>query len=108
MSSDADAPVEHYEFRDAAGKYRLDKVLVQDSMCWESQGEIVDRSLETLGAADRGIVMLRRMLREQIDIVEKGGQPLGVVARERAPEIIELDVINERIGLNTPQRRPAA
>ncbi|MGE5539478.1 MAG: Rieske 2Fe-2S domain-containing protein [Gemmatimonas sp.] len=108
MSADADAPVEPYPFRDAAGKYLLNKVLVQDSMCWESQGEIVDRSQETLGAADRGIVMLRRMVREQIDIVQKGGQPLGVVPQDRAPDIIELDVINERIGLVTPQRRPAA
>ena len=77
-------------------------------MCWESQGEIVDRSLETLGAADRGIVMLRRMLKEQIDIVQKGGTPLGVVPQDRAPSIIELDVINERIGLMTPVRRKGA
>lgn len=108
MNADADVPVLPYEFYDAAGKYRLDKVLVQDSMCWESQGSIVDRSQETLGAADRGIVLLRRMLREQIELVQKGGTPLGVLAKDRAPAIIELDVINERIGLNTPERRGAA
>jgi 5,5'-dehydrodivanillate O-demethylase oxygenase subunit len=108
MSPDVDAPVEPYEFRDAAGKYRLDKVLVQDSMCWESQGEVVDRSLETLGAADRGIVMLRRMLKEQIEVVQKGGSPLGFIPRDQEPSIIELDVINERIGLVTPQRQKGA
>jgi 5,5'-dehydrodivanillate O-demethylase len=108
MGPDADTPMELYEFYDADGKYRLDKVLVQDSMCWESQGEIVDRSQETLGAADKGIVILRRMLREQIETVQKGGVPLGVVPQQKSPSIIELDVINERIGLMTPQRQGAA
>ena len=49
-------------------------------MAWETQGPITDRTQEHLGAADRGIVILRKLLREQIEIVRKGGEPMGVVA----------------------------
>ena len=48
---------------------------------WEAQvgqGPITLHSEEHLATTDRGIVMLRRLLRQQIAIVEKGGDPLGV------------------------------
>jgi 5,5'-dehydrodivanillate O-demethylase len=52
----------------------------QDRAVWETQGAIANRSNETLGASDRGIVMFRRMLSEQIDRVERGESPdVGVV-----------------------------
>jgi hypothetical protein len=38
-------------------------------------------------------------LKEQIDIVKNGGEPMGVVRDPQKNRIIELDVINERIGL---------
>ncbi len=48
---------------------------------WEaqvSQGTITLHSDEHLAASDRGIRMLRKLMKEQIDIVEKGGDPQGV------------------------------
>jgi len=36
-----------------------------------------------LGAGDRGIVMFRRLLKEQIEIVQKGGDPMGVIRDRR-------------------------
>jgi 5,5'-dehydrodivanillate O-demethylase oxygenase subunit len=52
----------------------------QDRVVWETQGIIADRTRETLGASDRGIVMYRRMLEEQIARVERGEAPdVGVV-----------------------------
>jgi 5,5'-dehydrodivanillate O-demethylase len=77
----------------------MDVVSAQDSMAWETQGPITDRTQEHLGAADRGIVMLRRLLKEQIDLVAKGGEPMGVVRDPAKNKIIHFDVINERIGL---------
>jgi hypothetical protein len=47
----------------------------QDRVVWETQGAVTDRSIETLGATDRGIVLFRRMLAEQIDRVENGEEP---------------------------------
>ncbi|MBO4256951.1 Rieske 2Fe-2S domain-containing protein [Streptomyces griseorubiginosus] len=43
-----------------------------------SQGDITQHSEETLAPSDRGVVMLRRMLRTMIDDVEAGRDPLGV------------------------------
>lgn len=49
---------------------------------WEAQvgqGPISLHSEENLAGSDKGIVMLRRMLKQQIKIVEEGGDPLGVI-----------------------------
>jgi 5,5'-dehydrodivanillate O-demethylase len=56
----------------------------QDRIVWETQGQVYDRSLEVLGASDRGIVMFRRMLAEQIDRVERGEEPTVAVVRDPA------------------------
>lgn len=106
--ADADVPWEHYNFRNGKGGYNLDQVPAQDIMAWETQGPTMDRTVEKLGSSDRGVVILRRLLREQIDIVEAGGTPVGVVPAAAEKAIIELDVINERIGLAEPERRGAA
>ncbi|MFF0222903.1 Rieske 2Fe-2S domain-containing protein [Streptomyces sp. NPDC004629] len=45
-----------------------------------SQGDITQHSEETLAPSDRGVVMLRRMLRTMVDDVESGRDPLGVHA----------------------------
>ena len=49
---------------------------------WEaqgSQGPITLHSEEHLASSDRGVVMLRRQLKQQIDLVAAGKDPLGVV-----------------------------
>ena len=52
-----------------------DYVLGQDLLCWTAQGTICDRTQENLGTSDRGLVMFRRLLLEQIKVVESGGDP---------------------------------
>ena len=47
-------------------------------MAWETQGPVMNRSEEQLGAGDKGVVNYRRLIREQIDAVAKGKAPLGV------------------------------
>ncbi len=74
----------------------------QDGMAWETQGLTTDRSREHLAVSDRGIIMLRKMLDEQIRIVEDGGDPLGTM---REPH----DVINftvQRKGRRTGETIP--
>ena len=62
----------------------------QDRVVWETQGAIVDRTKEVLGASDRGIAMFRRMLSEQIDRVARGEEPTVAVVRNPAQnEIIQ-------------------
>jgi 5,5'-dehydrodivanillate O-demethylase len=56
----------------------LDNNSGQDIMAWITQGPIADRSLEKLGESDKGIILYRRMLRQQLAIVEAGGEPMNV------------------------------
>jgi phenylpropionate dioxygenase-like ring-hydroxylating dioxygenase large terminal subunit len=48
---------------------------------WEAQtgqGPISFHSEENLATSDKGVVMLRRLMKQQIELVQKGGDPLGV------------------------------
>ena len=105
--ADGIAPIEYFNLMGEDDDYCMDVVLSQDAMAWETQGSVADRSLEILGVADMGIVKFRRLVQEQIKIVEDGGTPLGVVPDKDKDQVIEFDVINERIGLATPERQEA-
>ncbi len=61
------------------GDYLMDTFYRHDTMAWETQGSLYDRSGEHLGASDRGIVLYRRLLREQIEVVRRGGEPMALV-----------------------------
>lgn len=56
----------------------IDGINVQDRAIQESMGAICDRSQEHLGPADKGIIQMRRLLREAINAVRAGGTPAGV------------------------------
>lgn len=105
--ADGDTPWEFFRIRDDNGEYRLDQVLAQDAMAWETQGAPTDRTQEHLGVGDEGIILLRKILREQIEIVRHGGEPLGIVRDASKNRLIEFDVINERIGLFRKEQKVA-
>jgi 5,5'-dehydrodivanillate O-demethylase len=60
-------------------KGRLNNTIVpaQDEAAWVMQGPITDRTTEHLGVTDVGIIFYRRMIEEQIKIVEDGGDPIN-------------------------------
>lgn len=64
------------------GEYDLKTFFSQDQMAQESQGAIYDRANENLGVSDRGIVLFRKMLLEQIERVERGEDPTVAVVRD--------------------------
>jgi 5,5'-dehydrodivanillate O-demethylase oxygenase subunit len=64
----------------------------QDQMAWETQGPIFDRSTELLGRSDRGIVMFRNLLRQQIEAVRAGHEPVGVIRDPRLNQIISFNL----------------
>ena len=104
--SPADAPV---PFRFTALKtgpreYRMDMIPAQDSMAWETQGARADRTQEHLGVGDEGIIALRKLLHEQIERVQQGLEPMGLIRDPEKNKVIDLGVINERIGLFANER----
>jgi 5,5'-dehydrodivanillate O-demethylase len=80
------------------GEYDLTSFYEQDRMAWETQGAIYDRSQEHLGATDRGIVMFRQLLTEQIKIVEQGGEPMALVRDPAKNQIIEFESRNTQLS----------
>jgi 5,5'-dehydrodivanillate O-demethylase oxygenase subunit len=48
-------------------------------MVWLTQGTISDRTTERLGTSDKGIILFRQVLLEQMEKVERGEDPLGVI-----------------------------
>ena len=49
-----------------------------DKEVQEGQGPIAIHALENLATSDRGVVMFRRILKEQIQAVQEGRDPKGV------------------------------
>jgi len=76
-------PYVQVPLQDDSGAYILDNVLAQDMVAWYGQGEIADRTQEHLGVSDSCVIAYRQMLRDQIQTVHDGGEPMNVF-RDRA------------------------
>ena len=91
-------PVYDVPWRDADGEFIVDFVDGGDIMAWVSQGPIADRTKELLVASDRGITLLRHLLLEQIEIVRRGADPLGVLRDPARNELIEFAQEHDKFG----------
>ncbi|MEC4895519.1 MAG: aromatic ring-hydroxylating dioxygenase subunit alpha [Oscillatoria sp. PMC 1051.18] len=85
-------------WRDERGEFILDFVDGQDIMSWVTQGAIADRTQEHLTPGDRGIVLYRRLLFEQLEKVQRGEDPLGVIRSPELNQIIELPQEKNKFG----------
>jgi len=74
----------------------------QDAMAWETQGPVADREKEHLAVSDRGIIMFRRMLEEQIIAVAEGQDPLGVLREPHETINFYIQQIDLRSGDSIP------
>ncbi len=55
----------------------LDSNSAQDLAAWITQGAIANRERENLGRSDKGIILFRQMLEENIRLVEDGADPMN-------------------------------
>ena len=70
------------------GRYLQNFIVAQDSSAWVTQGPIADRTREKLGQSDVGVIMYRKLLEEQMRLVEDGADPMNTFRdprRERGP-----------------------
>jgi 5,5'-dehydrodivanillate O-demethylase len=72
------------------GDYELTSFPSQDHMAWETEGPIYDRTKEHLGHSDLGIAMFREMLQQQIEVVQAGGEPIGLVRDPEQNDVISV------------------
>jgi 5,5'-dehydrodivanillate O-demethylase len=87
--SDALHPTAHYNFYAPWGQ-----ILTQDMVVWETQGPRADRENERLATSDAGIVMLRELMFQEIEKVQRGLDPMGVI-RDSGHAIIDTNLNNE-------------
>src|SRR4030095_7849963 len=81
-------PVKEYDKR-AHVPYR-GQVWREDYVCQSTQGKIGYRD-EQLATSDRGVILLRKILLEAIETVQRGGVPQGIIPKEKQHEMITLD-----------------
>ncbi len=79
-------------------RYTMQSVLAQDHMAWETQGPIADRTQEHLSYSDRGIALLRKLMKEQIQRVRQGLDPMGVIRDPNHP-MIDTNLMGEAQGV---------
>lgn len=97
--------------KDAGGRLIASHVINQDILAWVGQGRIADRTRETLGASDVGVAMLRRRLFADIEAVQAGCDPKGVLRDPERNQRIFLpsdsrDFFHEGLPLAQYQRHP--
>src|SRR5262249_11061007 len=71
---------------------QLDTNSGQDIAMWYTQGLVADRSREHLGRGDEGVILFRKLLRENIAKVERSEDPMNVCRDPAANMCIELPV----------------
>jgi 5,5'-dehydrodivanillate O-demethylase len=72
-------PVFDYPYRMEDGRLIVDTINGQDMMAWVTQGEISDRATERLGSSDKGVILFRTLLMEQMEKIERGEDPMAVI-----------------------------
>ena len=90
VAQSEDPQAEFVRTKDEAGEFHMEHFSSQDHMAWETQGAIANRPNEHLGESDRGIILFRKLLRDQIALVQSGEELLGINRDPQKDEIIRL------------------
>ena len=75
------------------GRWLSSHVMNQDFIAWVGQGTVADRTQEHLGTSDRGIIALRKRYLDDMERIERGEDPKGIVRDPARNECIELPII---------------
>jgi 5,5'-dehydrodivanillate O-demethylase len=77
------------------GRWIDSHIMNQDFVAWVGQGRIADRTREHLGESDRGVLLMRKRMFEQMDVVAAGGDPLGTIRDPEANRAVHLPTIGD-------------
>ena len=98
-------PFRHVPLLDGDGGFLSQtRDLNQDYMAWSTQGAIAERDQEHLGQSDTGIILFRRLLRQQLERVQDGGEPMNVFRPPAPAEVPDLPLETARPGYERPLR----
>ena len=88
-------------------RFRMDAVQAQDHMAWETQGPIMDRTCERLTTSDRGVILFREVMMREMDRVQGGLDPMGVIRDAAHNPMIDTHLM-ESIAQNAQERAARA
>jgi 5,5'-dehydrodivanillate O-demethylase len=94
-AAQAEVPVWDNPWCTPAGDFMPEQLNAQDMMVMITQGPVTDHAQEHLGRSDRGVVLYRDTLLQQMECVARGEDPLGVV-RDPAKNTPWIDLPIER------------
>ena len=69
----------------------------QDDAACDSQGPIANRTREHLGQCDKGVILMRKMVRDAIADVQAGKDPRGVI-RDKNHPVVDLWAYKTELG----------
>jgi 5,5'-dehydrodivanillate O-demethylase len=78
VSTQAVVPYYEVPLTDERGRFMTELIDGEDLMAWATQGPVAERHLERLGESDKGIILYRRLLKEQMRLTQDGGEPMNV------------------------------
>jgi 5,5'-dehydrodivanillate O-demethylase len=94
----ATIPISDVPYVHKNGRLVVETINGQDMMAWVTQGDISDRTTERLGTSDKGVILFRNLLLEQIDKVERGEDPMGVI-RDATKNEPFVSIAREKVAL---------
>jgi 5,5'-dehydrodivanillate O-demethylase oxygenase subunit len=91
---------------DGSEAFIADTIPKQDMLGWVGQGPISDRTREHLTASDKGIILYRKLLVENLERVERGEDPMGIIRDPADNEpMVELQREHNGDGMSSFQVR---
>ncbi|HEY3061642.1 MAG TPA: aromatic ring-hydroxylating dioxygenase subunit alpha [Chloroflexota bacterium] len=78
----------------STGRWLDSHVMNQDFVAWVGQGTVADRTQEHLGESDRGVILMRKRMLEEAEVVRAGGAPKALIWDETLNKRVELPIID--------------
>ena len=75
------------------GRWITSHVMNQDFVAWVGQDTVADRTQEHLGESDRGVIVMRRRLLDDVKVIADGGEPKALVRDEELNKCVPLPII---------------
>jgi 5,5'-dehydrodivanillate O-demethylase oxygenase subunit len=79
------------------GRWISSHLTNQDFVAWVGQGKTTDRTKEHLGASDRGIILMRKQFFTDLERIERGEDPKGVIRDPAINKRIELPIVSRQL-----------
>ena len=84
--------------KDENGRWINDILFNQDYLAWVTQGPVAKRHLEKLGESDKGIILFRKLLQDQAQVVFDGGDPMNTFRDPAKNDAIPLPLEHVKFG----------